>query len=45
MEVNQDVRDHEREIQRGEWPIVAKKLDKTYKNMGLHAVCGNSFGV
>ena len=45
MEINQDVRDHENELSTGDWPIVAKNIDKTYKKLGLHAVCSNSFGV
>lgn len=44
MEINQDVKNHEKDIRKGEWPILAEKIHKTYPN-GLHAVCGNSFGV
>jgi len=31
MEINQDVRDHQNELSTGDWPIVAKNIDKTYK--------------
>jgi hypothetical protein len=37
---------HRKDMKNGsEWPIIAKNMHKTYKKSGLHAVCGNTFGV
>jgi len=46
MEPNEDVFAHEEEVRKGgEWPIRALDLHKTHPGNGLHAVCGNTFGV
>lgn len=37
--------DHQQQIDKNTWPIVCENLHKVYPINGLHAVCGNSFGV
>jgi len=48
LTVNEDVREHETQINDKsdvDWHLKVNNLHKTYKGKGLHAVCGNTFGV
>jgi ABC-type transport system involved in cytochrome bd biosynthesis fused ATPase/permease subunit len=49
LEINDDVKQLEEEIVSGtdqdKWLIKANDLHKIYPGKGLHAVCGNTFGV
>jgi len=46
MDVNEDVKDHAAQVlATPDWQIKATDLHKTYSSNGLHAVCGNTFGV
>ena len=46
MDINEDVIAHAGQVlYEKDWQIKATDLHKTYSGNGLHAVCGNTFGV